>query len=128
RPDQPDHLRTAIKYAGHRRMTTGVHNHGEGPHTHTADLTVEVWDEPPSTEVAGDWEADAQVVIVSLSGTLDVWGVTGGDAGESVSLGRPGVWQVRLRCAGRAAVAEQSQNGVPEGVEQYFAQFWPVRG
>ncbi|MFJ7498037.1 tetratricopeptide repeat protein, partial [Streptomyces sp. NPDC097727] len=31
RPDQPDHLRTAIKYAGHRRMTTGVHNHGEGP-------------------------------------------------------------------------------------------------
>ncbi|MGW1659261.1 hypothetical protein [Streptomyces atratus] len=96
-------------------------------HTHTADLTVEVWDELPSTEVAGDWEADAQALIVSPSGTLDVWGVTGADAGESVSLGRPGVWHVRLRCTGRAAVAEQSQHGVPEGVEQYFAQFWPVR-
>lgn len=33
RPDQPDHLRTAINYAGHRRMKTGVHDHGEGPET-----------------------------------------------------------------------------------------------
>ncbi|MEV8455494.1 hypothetical protein AB0467_28630 [Streptomyces sp. NPDC052095] len=96
-------------------------------HTHTADLVVEVWDQPPPADVAGAWEADAQAVIVSPSGTLDVWGVTGGDAGEPVLLGRPGVWRLRLRCAGRAAVAKQSQHGVPEGVERYLAQFWPVR-
>jgi transposase InsO family protein len=33
RPDQPDHLRTAINYPGHRRMTTGVHDQGEIPET-----------------------------------------------------------------------------------------------
>ncbi|WP_438948435.1 IS3 family transposase [Streptomyces atratus] len=31
RPDQPDRLRTTINYAGHRRMTTGVHDQGESP-------------------------------------------------------------------------------------------------
>lgn len=85
-----------------------------------------MWDDPPP-EATGDWEAEAQAVIISPSGTLDVWGVTGGDAGEPVFLGRPGTWQVRLRCTGRASVAEQSQRGVPEGVEQYFAQFWPAQ-
>lgn len=28
RPDQPDRLRTAINYAGHRRIATGVHDQG----------------------------------------------------------------------------------------------------
>ncbi|MGW0694899.1 hypothetical protein [Streptomyces sp. NPDC002738] len=97
-------------------------------HTHTADLTVEVWDEPPPTRTEESWEADAQALIVSPSGVLDVWGVTGGEAGDPVVLGRPGTWQVRLRSKGRAEVAELTQHGVPEGVEQYFAQFWPLPG
>lgn len=41
-------------------------------HTHTADLIVEVWDGPPPADAEGCWEADAQAVIVSPSGVLDV--------------------------------------------------------
>ncbi|MFF8919599.1 alpha/beta fold hydrolase, partial [Streptomyces sp. NPDC015032] len=38
RPDQPDRLRTTINYAGHRRMTTGVHDQGESPEVERQDL------------------------------------------------------------------------------------------
>ncbi|WTU05615.1 hypothetical protein OHV05_36490 (plasmid) [Kitasatospora sp. NBC_00070] len=31
RPTEPDHLRTTINYADHRRMTTGVLDQGESP-------------------------------------------------------------------------------------------------
>lgn len=56
------------------------------------------------------------------SGVLDVWGVTGGEAGDPVVLSHPGSWRVRLRSKGRVGMA---QHGVPEGVEKYLAQFWP---
>lgn len=97
-----------------------------GGHTHTAGLTVQVWDTEPKVPT-GDWEETALSEISVASGQLEVGGVAGGPMPEPVQLSdRAGVWGVRVVCRGRAEVAEQARRGVPEGVvERYVFQFWP---
>ncbi|MVO87780.1 hypothetical protein GPA10_24215 [Streptomyces sp. p1417] len=95
-------------------------------HTHTAALTVEVWDaEPPAP--SGDWEESERAEILSISGELEVGGVAGGPMPEPIRLsGRECNWSVRVACSGRSEVAEKARQGVPEGVvERYVLQFWP---
>ncbi|MGW0538110.1 hypothetical protein [Streptomyces sp. NPDC003032] len=97
-----------------------------GGHTHTAGLTVEVWDaEPPAP--SGDWEETALTEISTASGQLEVGGVAGGPMPDPIQLSdRAGVWSVRVACRGRTEVAEQARRGVPDGVvERYVFQFWP---
>ncbi|MFD5704208.1 hypothetical protein [Streptomyces lasiicapitis] len=97
-----------------------------GGHTHTAGLTVEVWDTEPSAPV-GDWEESVLTEITSASGQLEVGGVAGGPMPEPIRLSdQAHTWRVRVVCAGRAEVAEQTRLGVPEDVvERYVFQFWP---
>lgn len=94
-------------------------------HTHTASLSVEVWDvepEPPE----GVWEETATASIVCASGRLRATGVAGGPMPWVIDLSDgPGVWMVRVVCSGRAQVAAQAPHGVVHGVERYVAQFWP---
>ncbi|MBT2400871.1 hypothetical protein [Streptomyces sp. ISL-100] len=98
-----------------------------GGHTHTASLTVEVWDaEPPSAEAREAWEAQGEARIRSASGELAFWAVAG-PMPEYVRLPDVGrEWQVRVYCAGREEVRRLTQESVPEGVERYLAQFWPI--
>ncbi|MEU5160917.1 hypothetical protein AB0G74_15100 [Streptomyces sp. NPDC020875] len=94
-------------------------------HTHEAVMDVEVWNGEPPGEAPGEWDVIADTRLYSLSGELDVWGMTG-PIEETVLLGREGVyWRVRVRCAGRAEVARLAALGVPEGVERWLVQFWP---
>ncbi|GAA2254862.1 hypothetical protein GCM10010232_50110 [Streptomyces amakusaensis] len=98
-------------------------------HTHQAAMTVEVWDAEPPADLPGEWDAEAEAELFSLSGRLRVWAVTYGPDEESVELGRAGVrWRVRVRCAGRTRVAELApleEVEEVEGVEQYVVQMWP---
>ncbi|BCM71201.1 hypothetical protein EASAB2608_06535 [Streptomyces sp. EAS-AB2608] len=95
-------------------------------HTHTANLTVEVWDGEPSS-VAGDWDEVAEASIACESGRLRAWAVAGGPMPETIELSdQPRTWAVRALCTGRREVAELAQTGVPEGVERYTVQFWPA--
>ncbi|MEU7665029.1 hypothetical protein [Streptomyces lincolnensis] len=94
-------------------------------HTHTASLTVELWDEEPEPP-AGDWDETASARIACSSGKLRATGVAGGPMPWTIELSRGmGVWLVRVVCAGRAEVFTQAQRGVVHGVERYVAQFWP---
>ncbi|MGW7720397.1 hypothetical protein ACWGKK_39715 [Streptomyces chartreusis] len=94
-------------------------------HTHEAALTVEVWSaEPPVPP--GDWEEAATAAVDTSSGKLRARGIAGGPMRQEIHLSDgPQSWSVRVVCAGRAAVAQESASGVPEGVERYTAQFWP---
>lgn len=94
-------------------------------HTHTASLTVEVWDGEPE-QPTGDWEETATARIACSSGRLRAMGVAGGPMPWTIELSQgAGVWMVRVVCAGRAEVSAQAQHGVVHGVERYVAQFWP---
>lgn len=97
-----------------------------GGHTHTAGLTVEVWDAEPSAP-SGDWEETALTEISNTSGQLEVGGVTCGPMPDPIQLSDHAcTWNVRVSCKGRAEVAEQARRGIPEGVvERYVFQFWP---
>ncbi|MER8220759.1 hypothetical protein ABTZ58_09240 [Streptomyces sp. NPDC094143] len=94
-------------------------------HTHTASVTVEIWDgEPPVP--AGKWDEIALAGIACSSGKLRARGMAAGPMPEAIELSDgPGVWAVRVVCTGREAVAAQTQHGVVHGVERYIAQFWP---
>ncbi|WP_369190854.1 hypothetical protein [Streptomyces sp. R08] len=96
-------------------------------HTHTACLTIEVWDaQPPAPP--GDWEEEAEAEIFTSSGKLRAWAVAGGPMPDKIDLvGGPSTWGVRVMCTGRNEVAEQSMRGLADGVEQYTAQFWPQK-
>ncbi|GAA2932861.1 hypothetical protein [Streptomyces enissocaesilis] len=98
-----------------------------GGHTHTASLTVEVWDaEPPFAEGREVWEEQGEARIHSASGELALWAVAG-PMPEYVKLPNAGrQWRVRVYCAGREEVRRLAEESVPEGVERYLAQFWPV--
>jgi hypothetical protein len=94
-------------------------------HTHTASLTVEVWDGEPAVPV-GEWDETALAGIACSSGKLRARGMAAGPMRDLIELSDgPGVWTVRVVCAGREAVAEQTQHRVVHGVERYVAQFWP---
>jgi hypothetical protein len=97
-------------------------------HTHTAPMTVEVWDgPPPEADDGGAWEERGEAELQCSSGELAVWGVAGGpmDAYLYLSEGE-GRWRVRVYCEGRAEVRQLATEGVPEGIERYLVQFWPV--
>ncbi|GAA4031012.1 hypothetical protein [Streptomyces plumbiresistens] len=93
-------------------------------HTHTAALTVEIWDAEPAVP-AGRWDATAEANVYCSSGKLRAWSMAGPTPGTIELSDGPGTWSVRVVSAGRRQVAELAAHGVPEGVEQYTAQFWP---
>lgn len=93
-------------------------------HTHTAGLTVEVWDGEPDIP-AGEWEETAEASLHCSSGKLRARSMAGGPMPGSIELSDgPGTWRVRVVSTGRGRVAELAARGVPEGVEQYITQFW----
>ncbi|MGP8303990.1 hypothetical protein ACTPOK_39955 [Streptomyces inhibens] len=99
-----------------------------GGHTHTALLTVEVWDSVPPNEASGDWEAEGEGEIESPTGELAICEMMG-NSGTYVELGRPQtLWKTRIRCSGRDAVYRLAQVDVPSGIERYLVQFWPTSG
>lgn len=93
-------------------------------HTHTAGLTVEVWDAEPSVP-SGEWEETGEASIYCSSGKLRARSMAGGPMPGNIELSDgPGTWWVRVVSSGRSQVAELTAIGVPEGVEQYITQFW----
>ncbi|MEU1277247.1 hypothetical protein [Streptomyces sp. NPDC005805] len=100
-----------------------------GGHTHTAALTVEMWDGPAQPEDAARWDEQAEADFRSSSGEVAVWSMNPGRTEEVFTLGSPGRWRVRAHCAGRAEAAALSEGeGTGEGVEEYLLQFWPFNG
>ncbi|MFF9870527.1 hypothetical protein ACF1G0_35055 [Streptomyces sp. NPDC013953] len=96
-------------------------------HTHTAALSIEVWDDQPPEQPQGVWDEHGRAQLHSPSGQLAVWGVAGGPGATHVDLPAAGrIWNVRAYCAGREEVRRLAQEGVPEGVERYLVQFWPT--
>ncbi|GAA2565597.1 hypothetical protein GCM10010398_63560 [Streptomyces fimbriatus] len=99
-----------------------------GGHTHTAAVTVEVWDGQPPAQDGSAWDEQAETDFESISGEVAVWSMSLGRTEEVFALGSPGSWRVRAYCAGRAEAAALSEGeGVGEGVERYLVQFWPAR-
>ncbi|MDQ0798212.1 hypothetical protein QFZ58_006700 [Streptomyces sp. B1I3] len=95
-------------------------------HTQTASFDVQVWDGPAPTP-EGVWDESATARIECRSGELRLWAVAGGPAPHAIALSRaPGTWNVRVQCRGREAAARECLVGVPHGLEQYLAQFWPA--
>ncbi|MFI8942737.1 hypothetical protein [Streptomyces syringium] len=95
-------------------------------HTHTAALTAETWDAEPPEDRSIAWDVRQDAEILSPSGELEIRTVAGAHD-EYLELGTPGaLWKLRVYCAGREEVARLAQQGVPEGVERYLAQFWPA--
>ncbi|MEV6839058.1 hypothetical protein AB0N17_31870 [Streptomyces sp. NPDC051133] len=94
-------------------------------HTHTADVTVEVWDAEPSVP-SGAWEESAATRLSCSSGELRARSITGGPMPELIPLSDgPGTWYVRVVCTGRRELAALAEEGAVDGVERYVAQFWP---
>ncbi|MET8471987.1 hypothetical protein ABZY90_22010 [Streptomyces sp. NPDC006422] len=99
-----------------------IHSAG---HTHTADLRAEVRDEEPPA-APGEWDVSADARIDAPEGRLRLW-TYAAVSKEDIHLGRPGrTWNVRVRVRGRDEVFALAQHDVPEGVECYLVQFWPV--
>ncbi len=95
-------------------------------HTHTAAMTVEVWDGcPPPEETA--WEAQGEAEIFSASGVLRTKSM-GGLGLDRLLLGEPGRrWRARVCCSGRDEVAVRAAlEGPVRGVEQYTVRLWPT--
>lgn len=94
-------------------------------HTHTADVTVEVWDGIPEGWADADWEEQGEAVVSIASGELAVWDM--GRADGIVPLGEAGGrWRVRAGSSGRAEVQRLTEDvGVADGVEMWLMQFWP---
>ncbi|MFD3701462.1 hypothetical protein ACFWUZ_36130 [Streptomyces sp. NPDC058646] len=115
----PDDFQWGVFLQGHVRRFD-VFSAG---HTHTALLAVRVWDSSPGAE-AGDWEEQAETDFESVTGDVAVWGA--GRSEDLIRLGRPGMWRVRVRCAGRTEVERETQSeGTAYGVERYAIDFWP---
>ncbi|MCT9138459.1 hypothetical protein [Streptomyces violarus] len=94
-------------------------------HTHTASLTVEIWDGEPGVP-AGEWDEKALASIDCSSGRLRARGMAAGPMPGGIELSDgPGVWAVRVVCTGRETVSAKTQQGVVHGAERYIAQFWP---
>lgn len=97
-------------------------------HTHTASVTVEVWDGEPPVQDSSWWDEQAEADFVSSSGEVAVWSMGLGRADDVISLADSGgSWHVRVNCTGRSeAAALSEQEGTGEGVEKYLVQFWPT--
>ena len=84
-------------------------------HTHTASLTVEVWDTEPAVP-SGQWEESATAHIACSSGKLRAGGAATGPMPGAIELsGESGIWAVRVVSAGRTEVFQQTQHGVVHG-------------
>ncbi|MFF3334110.1 hypothetical protein ACFYWX_31925 [Streptomyces sp. NPDC002888] len=97
-------------------------------HTHTASVDVEVWNGQPPAQDRAAWDEQAEADFESASGEVAVWSMSLGRTEEVFALGSPGLWRVRVSCAGRteaAALSEEDGTGV--GVERYLVQCWPAR-
>ncbi|WP_310727229.1 hypothetical protein [Streptomyces sp. N2A] len=94
-------------------------------HTHTAAMTVEVWDGRPDEWADADWEAHEEARFETACGELAVWGMQRAD--EVVFLGpTSGRWRVRVGSKGRAEVERVTEDvGVANGVERWLLQFYP---
>ncbi|MEU9546922.1 MULTISPECIES: hypothetical protein [Streptomyces] len=99
-----------------------------GGHTHTAAVTVEVWDGPPPEQDPASWDEQAEADFESTSGQVAVWSMGLGRADDVITLADSGgTWQVQVSCAGRAeAAALSGGEGTGTGVERYLVQFWPA--
>jgi hypothetical protein len=99
-----------------------------GGHTHTAAVTVEVWDGQPPEQDPSGWDEQAEAPFESTSGEVAVWSMDLGRADDVITLADSGgSWRVRVSCAGRGeAAALSEQEGTGEGVEKYLVQFWPA--
>ncbi|UFR06918.1 hypothetical protein KBP30_39660 [Streptomyces sp. Go40/10] len=97
-------------------------------HTHTASLTVEVWDGPAPVRDSACWDEQAEADFESVSGQVAVWSMSLGRLDELIRLADSGgVWRVRVSSAGRAdarALAESEES--VKGVERYLVQFRPA--
>ncbi|MGW3157574.1 hypothetical protein [Streptomyces sp. NPDC001089] len=100
-----------------------------GGHTHTAAVSVEVWDGPPPEQDPAGWDEQAEAVFESISGEVAVWSMHTGRSDDLVTLADSGgSWRVRVSCVGRAAAAALSEGeGTGAGAERYLVQFWPAR-
>ncbi|MEV7196239.1 hypothetical protein AB0N81_31210 [Streptomyces sp. NPDC093510] len=97
-----------------------------GGHTHHAAFTVEVWDGPPEADRTVAWEAVGEAELESPSGSLQLH-TAGGPDENVIDLGVAGRrWRLRAHVVGRREVAELARQGVPDGVERFLLQFWPV--
>ncbi|MFJ4952986.1 hypothetical protein [Streptomyces sp. NPDC088760] len=97
-------------------------------HTHTASLTVEVWDGPAPVQDAAAWEEQAEAAFESVSGQVAVWSMSLGRLDDLITLADSGgLWRVRVSSAGRAEVRAlaESEESI-KGVERYLVQFWPA--
>ncbi|WP_432042503.1 hypothetical protein [Streptomyces cadmiisoli] len=100
-------------------------------HTHTASITVEVWNGPPPEPDSTEWDEHAEADFESSRGEVAVWSMGLGRAGDVITLADSGgSWRVRVGCLGRrAAAALSEQEGTGHGAEKYLVRFWPaVRG
>lgn len=100
-----------------------------GGHTHTAAVTVEVWDGEPPGQDPSRWDEQAEAGFESTSGEVAVWSMGLGRADDVVTLADSGgSWRVRVSCAGRGEAAALSElEGTGEGVEKHLVQFWPAK-
>ncbi|WP_432914239.1 hypothetical protein [Streptomyces syringium] len=97
---------------------------GSAGHTHTASVRVEVWDSVPDPDHQKAWDEVAEAATETVSGDLAVWSMERGP--DVITLGKPGLWRVRVAAAGRAEVLQQTTDvGVAYGVERWRLQFWP---
>ncbi|MFK4071871.1 hypothetical protein [Streptomyces sp. NPDC029674] len=97
-----------------------------GGHTHRAAFTVEVWDSPPEPDQSAPWEATGEAELDSASGRLQ-FHTAGGPDEHGIDLGVAGRrWRLRAHAAGQEEVASLAEQGVPDGVERFLLQFWPV--
>ncbi|MFE4869546.1 MULTISPECIES: hypothetical protein [Streptomyces] len=96
-------------------------------HTHTATVTVKVWDAEPPLDTSVQWDEQGEVDFESTTGEVAVWTLTLGRAKDVISLAESGgQWRVRVYCSGRAEVERVTRiEGVAHGVEKYLLEFWP---
>ncbi|MFG2487942.1 hypothetical protein ACGFSI_35000 [Streptomyces virginiae] len=95
-------------------------------HTHTAAVTVRVWDGLPDAEDV-EWEERGEIDYESVTGDVAVWG--SGRSEDLIQLGRGGMWRVRVLCTGRAEVERVTRDeGTAHRVERYVIDFWPYGG
>jgi hypothetical protein len=61
-----------------------------GGHTHTAAVTVEVWDGEPPVQDSSRWDEQAEADFESTSGEVAVWSMSLGRADDVITLADSG--------------------------------------
>ncbi|WP_433264574.1 hypothetical protein ACQPZF_35450 [Actinosynnema sp. CS-041913] len=96
-----------------------------GGSVHRAGVRLESWDGPPVSP-EGAWDAVWEGGIPLTSGVLRLAAVASGVSEETLPLGAPGVYALRVHCRGREAAAEAGfLPPTDEVFEQWVMQFWP---